>query len=640
MCYFLVNKFNNYTFSLFLCSKIRCKTPQSLYYKYVLINDIKELQVTKLNNIHKKDTFSNIEISSVILYNIYIELLKLNIYDATSNQIEYFNSLKNNITTNKTTQNFLKIGNKILSLRKKISEIWNKITELNAFSDEIQIDYMLYLEAIIQDEVLLTEEINKYNLLKYSKLQDKNNLYYNLYMFDKSAVILIDGYLNFGKILYTTPNFSFLFMYNSKEIINSTIDELLPNTVQNFHKELVDDAVKYSNIKYKFKKSKTVLIKGKNGGLFSIKMYVKAMPNLSKGLIYINYMEKLKDNELIFVLDKNFKISGFTEINSSGNEFTVNNNYTIPQSIIGYHIGLIIPEILPFLDFKNNEFIMQKLDCSIKGNLYSNTKYSKYETKIDNILNKIMNVKNNSHNKSSMIDAGKIAEEEKGIYREYKDLIKTITSDFNRSYSIFYKVELHSFLDSKFKYYLLYAKNGSLYDENNEIINKKHYEKKMGEKNIVSTKEIKVINSAVLNKNKNDEQKNNITEGNKTKEKQENLEKRDEVEKNHEILENEEGDIKNSIKGNENPSNLNVMNKNINNENNIIKEENNIENNNDLVYKIYSDKNNGRSSFNKIKENIINKKSIIYIKIMIVLVFLFGIISIVFMIYDTLLKIK
>ena len=641
MCYFLVNVFNNYTFSLFLCSKLRCKTSQNLYYKYVLINDIKEFQLIKLKNKQKKNTFSNIEISSAILYNIYIELFKLNIYDATSNQIEYFNSLKNHVTTNKTTRNFLKTGKKILTLRKKISEIWNKITELNAFSDEIQSDYLLYLETIIQDEVLLIEENNKYNLLKYSKFLEKKNLYYNLYSLDKSAIILIDGYLNFGKILYTTPNFSFLFMYNSKEIINSTIDELIPNIVQSFHKELIDDAIKYSNIKYKFKNFKTVLLKGKNGGLFSIKLYVKAMPNLSKGLIYINYIEKLKDNELIFTLDKNFKINGFTEINSGGNEFTVNNNYTIPPSIIGYHIGLIIPEILPLLDFKNNEFFMQKIGCDIKGNLYSNTKYTKYKLKIDNILNKIMNNKNNSHNKSSIFDTGKVdvQEDEKGIYKEYKELMKIFSSDFNKPYSIFYKVELHSFLDDKFKYYLLYAKNGSLFNEYNEIIDKKNYDKKITEKNIskVNIKEIKVINSGFLNINKNNEQNNNLLENNSEKEKLENSKKSSEIIENNGISENEENSIKKSNKINENPSDLNVINKNINNEKNIIKEDNNIETN-DLIYKIYSDKNNEHSSFNKFKEEIINKKPIIYIQVMKILIFLFGAMSIVFVVYDSLHK--
>ena len=639
MCYFLVNKLNNFTFCLFLCSKLRCKKLLNLYYKYVLINDIKELQLAKFKNKQKKNTFSNIEISSVILYNIFIELFKLNIYDATSNQIEYFNSLKNHLTTSKTTQNFLKTGNTILTLRKKITEMWNKITELNPFSDEILNDYIIYLEAIIQDEVLITEESNKYNLLKYSKFQDKNNLYYNLYTFDKSAVILIDGYLNFGKILYTTPNFSFLFMYNSKEIINSTIDELLPNIVKNFHKELVDDALKFSNIKYKFKKSKIVLLKGKNGCLFSAKIYVKGLPNLSKGLIFISYIEKLKDEDLIFTLDKNFRITGFTVINSGGNEFTVNNKFNISQSIIGYHIGLIIPEILPLLNFKNNEFIMQKLDCDIKGNLYSNTKYKKYEIKVDNILNKVMNIKNINHNKSSMNDLEKIVEEEKGIFKEYTELMKLISADFKKPYNIFYKVELHSFLDDKFKYYLLYAKNGSLYDENNDINNKKNCDKKTTEKNIskVKTKEIKVINSGLLNNiNKNNEQNNNIVDDNKIKEKIENSEI-GEIDENHEILENEEGSIKKSVKVNENPSNLNVINKNNNNENNFMEEENNIQNNN-LINKIYSDKNNEHSSFNKFKEDILNNKSMIHIKLMKLLGVLFGIISIAFMIYDTLHK--
>ena len=90
-----------------------------------------------------------------------MDLFKIKIYDAACNQIDYFDILKNNVTTPKTTENFLKIGEDILTLRKEILKLWEKIIELNPFSDESEKDYMLYLETILQDDILArTEEKN------------------------------------------------------------------------------------------------------------------------------------------------------------------------------------------------------------------------------------------------------------------------------------------------------------------------------------------------------------------------------------------------------------------------------------------------------------------------------------------------
>ena len=248
LCYFLINKFKNVSYAMLLISKLKAKGHKSLYYKYLLIEDIKEYLIIKLNKKSKKETIKHVELSFVILYYLYTELFKLKIYDATSTQIEYFDLLKNNITTNKTTENFLKIGESIFKVRKEIESIWEKITKINPFSDECYKDYMLYLESIIQDEFLARNESKKFAFLKSNKYQEKYNVYHSMFILDTSAVLLIDGYLSNGKILYATPNSSFLFMYSEKELVNLSIDDLLPNLIQPFHKELIENAIKFSNL--------------------------------------------------------------------------------------------------------------------------------------------------------------------------------------------------------------------------------------------------------------------------------------------------------------------------------------------------------------------------------------------------------
>ena len=54
------------------------------------------------------------------------------------------------------------MGENILKLRNEILTLWNKIVELNPFSDSAEKDYMLYLIAILQDDVLAKSESKKH----------------------------------------------------------------------------------------------------------------------------------------------------------------------------------------------------------------------------------------------------------------------------------------------------------------------------------------------------------------------------------------------------------------------------------------------------------------------------------------------
>jgi len=54
--------------------------------------------------------------------------------------------------------------------------IWEKIISLNPFSDEAYKDYSIYLDSILQDEILSKEESKKYmilTLLNITKIKDR-----------------------------------------------------------------------------------------------------------------------------------------------------------------------------------------------------------------------------------------------------------------------------------------------------------------------------------------------------------------------------------------------------------------------------------------------------------------------------------
>ncbi len=584
MCYFLMNRVKNPTFAISLCSKMKVTSHKHLYFKYILMEEIKEYLVNKLSKSNNKESIKHVQIGSVILYNIYMELFKIKIYDAACNQIDYFDILKNNVSTPKTTENFLKIGEDILRLRKEILKLWEKIVELNPFSDESEKDYMLYLQTILQDDILARTEAKKYSTLKTNKLSERNNIYHSMFIHDLSSIILIDGYQTNGKILYTTPNFPILFLFSGKEILNMSIDDLLPNVIQTFHKDLIEDAIKFTNVNYLFKTQKDVLLKGKNGGFFNIKIFIKCIPNLSYGLIYVAYITKMQDHNFILILDKDFKINGFTEMQSSST-FTMNNNYGLTQGLYNHHIALVLPEILLQMECKDQKFYIPKSEIELKGNLYPVSAWKELDNKVEAVLDKIK-------------QCGKlqIDDEQKNTIQEYEELIKDISSKYQKPFSVFYKIITKTFLDGKYSYHRVYITNDLI--ALNE--NSKSFPSAVGSQS--DNKELKrtELKMSSVHEFKESGKQIKLKVGNLSEEKVEEGKKNDENEKK----DDEKSEEKKSIPQNEfsKPSSAPSS----------------------ILTKSSIDS----AGFNKLKNGILEKKEVTSIRIMKYLCFIFGVTTI------------
>ena len=483
--YFLSNKLKNMIYALYLCTKIKLHSHKLLYLEYLLIEDLVEYFILKLTKkAYVKDTLKNIEIGSVIIYNSYLEKLKIKIYDAAVSQIDYFDILRNNTNNKKSTKSFLKLGKTILQLRKEILEIWDNIINLNPFSDEAEKDYMLYLETIIQDEHLVEKEKKRYDILKSSKLSEKNNIYHSLFIKDVSSIILIDANNNY-KIVFATPNFSSLFNFSPKEVMNFTIEDLIPDCINEFHKFLIDDAIKYSNLNSLFNKnSKNFVLKSKSNGIYMIKIYIKCIPNLSYGLIYISLVEKIKTNQFVILLDENFKINCMSDpLSLITNDSTISADmisYELTSNLIGHHICLIIPEMLKYIKYVDNKFTFSKNDIDIKSYLFSNiNNFNDDELKINSILEKIkefglINIDENNNEPSNQIiqKFNTIKYKNEFNVKIYNNFVLNMKQKlFDKTYSIFYKVLGKSFLKGKYSYYRVYITKDLL--EGNENIQQK-----------------------------------------------------------------------------------------------------------------------------------------------------------------------
>ena len=602
MCYFLINQLKNPTYAGYLLSKLKVNSHSQLYHKFVLIEDIKEYLMNKLTEKNYGKTINHIQVGSVILYYQYMDVFKIKIYDGITHQIEYFDILRNNITNGKVAKSFLKIGEEILTLKKEICQIWKQIIDLNPFRNENENDYMLYLKTILQDDVLARNEEKKFNLLKTSKLSEKNNFYYSMFKHDTNSVLLIDGYSNNGKIIYATPNFPQLYNFNWKEIINSQIDEFLPNIVQNFHKDLIDHALKYSNISRVFHKPIDCFLKGKNNLLYNIQLYVKPIPNLTYGLIFIVLATKIKDHEFIITLDNNFKIDGFTEMNS-GSSFTLNNtqgsSYNLSSSFINKHIGIIIPEILLQLRYKDNMFVINN-NIDIKGNLYSIGNSKDLEPKLNILLDIIK--------KKGFLELNEDTDEGSKNLFEFNNFIKSILSKHSKSFSIFFKVTTMKFLEGKYRYHRLYITNDTLSLNENYVITPTAY--------LNTSEELerkKELNEKQLIKSKLDGDGDN---------------KKDRRNSNNEPLIEPRKSIKLKI-----PKEIEIKKGNIEanlNPNEDIKDNQLFHNKNINKHQTHFDS----GGFNKLKDGIVNKKDSIQITIMKWVSLLYVIVTIVLVVYE------
>ena len=514
LCYFLLNHLKNGTYAGYLVSTIKVNGFLTLYSKYLLVEDIKDFLIGKLlKNSSSRDSIKHIELGSVIVYDNYTDSFKMKIYDAACNQIDYFDVLKNNTLSPKATKNFLNIGDTILKLRNEIHDLWNKIIKLNPFSDEIEKDYMLYLKQIIQDDDLAQKEEKKYYHIKMSKLNEKYNIYHSIFDKDKSTIVLVDGCGIIGKIIYVSPNFCTLYNFLPKELVNVMITDVQPSYISQFHKDIMVDALKYSNLNYIYTSMKNVVMKGKGNGIFNINAFVKCLPNFDYGLIYILAVEKINEEQFIILLDHNFIINAMTNPSfNNNNNFTVNNNgncYNLNNNIVGYHCGIIIPDILKIIQYNGEKFVLLKKKIDLKGILYSNTEFcSDIKYYVDSVLDRIKQTQQliyDEHSNNNKQNNNQIKFKKEQNLHEFYDLVNHLKEKCqDKSFSVFYRIDEKEFLNGKHIFYKVYVSNDLM--NNNELNN-----------NSINNLTLNIKSNSKNSKDENKENKKNDIKGIKVK---------------------------------------------------------------------------------------------------------------------------
>ncbi len=248
----------------------------------------------------------------------------------------------------------------------------------------------------------------------------------------------------------------------------------MPNCVASFQKDLVNDTLRFSNLSFIYnKKMKNFILKSKTNGLFNINIYVKCLPNLSYGIIYISTIEKLKDNQFLIILDNNFRINAMSDplCFTNGEYASMNKNvsFGLNNNIINHHIAILIPEILKQIKYEDQKFILCKNDIDLKGILYPNVDdFASFESNVDTILERIKQsgqlISEDNINPVTTITRETISrtytktrKEKDSNIKEYNELIDNLREKFEgKTLSIFYKIVMKCFLNGKNIYYRLY----------------------------------------------------------------------------------------------------------------------------------------------------------------------------------------
>jgi len=251
---------------------------------------------------------------------------------------------------------------------------------------------------------------------------------------------------------------------------------------------------------------------------------------------------------------------------------------------------------------------MPENNNDLKGSLFLNNNLKNCEIFFGEILEVLKNRNIAELNESKNI-----------LFKEYDEFIKLLNLQSSKSYSIYFRIELHNFIGGKYKYYRIYVTNDLFMGSENTL-------------NIQSNNNNILINSNLKSSISNSKEKSSSSIDNNSKKNS----KISEYKKSNIIKLNKNSKIKRKKENNK--KEINLANENMINIDNMESSNNS---NNEIDFNISSNPSSiltqssiESSEFIKLKNEIINKKDFLYIRFMKYLFFLFIVINILLIFFD------
>lgn len=450
-CYFLIKYLKNICYCSYLCTKVKITSHKNKFLHFQLTEYIKDKLIFKMNKISPTESIKQIQISTLLAYEYYLNLFFSKLHEEVNKQVSYFSIFKKemlsngdkggdsgiSLASNFKAENFLGMGEEIMSIKEEIESAYKQILLIYP-THEIKLQFFSYLNLVMDDEETIRNEEKIFSDKHMDYINDKGPIYKSLFN-PNSCIVIVDGFINLGALFYTTPNFTRLFGLENSQILNMTIHDLVPTAIEQFHYEVVMNGIKYSNLSTIFKKQRTLYIRGPYGQIAQGVVYIRNVPDLSNGMIYMVSVIKVEETHTACAgaLDENFIINGFTNMMI----FDID-----PHTFTLVHIAYYIPNIFLYIKFnKKLGYHFDDLNEEHMGVFHrlmpdKGSKRQLLDNKIEKLLKKIK------------------ADGTLKLMAEDEDLIaltQNVEAQSEASYTIVYKTVTKSFVNNKYKYFTM-----------------------------------------------------------------------------------------------------------------------------------------------------------------------------------------
>ena len=186
---------------------------------------------------------------------------------------------------------------------------------------------------------------------------DDYGLRSNEEMFQKStAIIHISGNQeSAGRIIEVNNSLTEVFGYSRQEVIGNNIKTLMPTIIGNSHDSFLRNYFICGKNKILFKTS-MLFGKDKDGFAFHLSIYIKQIPNLAGGILFVGMLRRVDEEFEYILIDRSGVIDSMS--------YKLSQIFQVPNSTVfeanNINIQLLAPTFLDFFFGTSREQIMKQ----------------------------------------------------------------------------------------------------------------------------------------------------------------------------------------------------------------------------------------------------------------------------------------